>query len=130
MAGGRKPGQTDGGGRKKGTPNKKTAELIDLVNEACPGFHPIVAMAKIAHLGVIETLDIPSGKMITRLIADEHRIKCVSEVSQYLFPKRKAVEHSGGIATSGGVLLVEKVASTEEWVAQGQAARTAAASAE
>lgn len=116
MAGGRKKGQTNGAGRVKGTPNKKTQELMALVEEACPGFNPIVGMAKIAHFGVISDWDPNENVFKVRQIADDHRIKCLTDVAQYLFPKRKAVEHSGGIQTNGGVLLVEKVASQEDWL--------------
>lgn len=112
------------GGRTKGIPNKKTQDLADLIEAACPGFNPVIAMAKIAHLGTINSF-VPDEQgqyhWVTERIGTEHRAKCLTEVAQYIAPKRKAVEHSGEIATSGGVLLVEAVKSPDEWLANNQA---------
>lgn len=124
MAGGRTPGDTSGGGRTKGTPNKKTAELKELIEEVLPGFHPIVAMAKIAHMGLISRPQFDEAGNYTGQkdlpIGDEYRTRCLTEVGQYLYPKRKAVEHSGELKTSGGVLLVENVKTADRWLAEGE----------
>lgn len=72
-------------GRKKGTPNKVTVDLLERMQEVAAkrgveNFHPVVAMAEIA-------LD-PEWPM-------EIRSRMYSESSKYVAPQRKAVEHSG-----------------------------------
>lgn len=37
------------GGRKKGTPNVESKELLEMLNEKYPGYHPVMAMAEIAN---------------------------------------------------------------------------------
>jgi beta-lactamase superfamily II metal-dependent hydrolase len=49
------------------------------MEEQFPGYHPVIQMAGISQ---DETVEIG------------HRIACAKEVAQYLYPKRKAVEHS------------------------------------
>ena len=66
------------GGRKKGTPNKRTQEVIDkLADLDCD---PITGMAKIA----LDEKNPP-----------ELRGRMFSELAQYIAPKRKAIEHTG-----------------------------------
>ncbi|MEW8074140.1 MAG: hypothetical protein AB2826_27410 [Candidatus Thiodiazotropha sp.] len=79
MAKGRKTG-----GREKGTPNKDKQELIDALKEKWPDYHPVIAMAEIAH----------NEKSSSELKFQAHK-----EIAQYIEPKRKAVELSQG---SGG----------------------------
>ncbi len=66
------------GGRKKGPPNKRTQEVIDKL--AALDCDPIAGMAKIA----LDEKNTP-----------ELRGRMFSELSQYIAPKRKAIEHSG-----------------------------------
>ena len=74
MAAGKKTG-----GRKPGTPNKKTQELqMRLLNVGCD---PIEGMAMLA-------MDINNSP--------ELRGRMYAELAQYTAPKRKAVEHSRG----------------------------------
>lgn len=79
------------GGRVKGTPNKRTQDLIDLIERECPGYDPIVAMAKIAN-------DEAQDYNI--------RVQCHKEVAQYIHAKRKAIEVNGGEDSEGNVLPV------------------------
>ncbi len=66
------------GGRKKGTPNRKTQAVIDkLADLDCD---PIEGMAKIA---------------ADEKNSPELRGRMFSELAQYIAPKRKAIEHSG-----------------------------------
>lgn len=58
-------------GRKKGTPNKKTQELLTVCEEM--GFDPFRELLK---------------------KAQEGSEKCLIEACSYLYPKRKAIEHS------------------------------------
>jgi hypothetical protein len=63
------------GGRICGTPNKKTDELARKLAKL--GCDPIEGLARIA-------LD-PESK-------PELRVRCLAELAQYLYPKRKAVD--------------------------------------
>ena len=68
------------GGRQKGTPNRATQE-IEAQLEAL-GCDPIAGMAKIA---------------MSEESPPELRGRMYSELASYVFPKRKAIEHSGSI---------------------------------
>lgn len=71
---------TKTGGRVKGTPNKKTQDVIDKLKAM--GCDPIEGMANIAAQAYSEG-DLPlAGNMY-------------KELAQYVAPKRKAIEHSG-----------------------------------
>jgi hypothetical protein len=66
------------GGRTTGTPNKRTLDVIDRLQELrCD---PIEGMAKIA-------LD-PQNPV-------ELRARMFSDLAQYVAPKRRAIDHSG-----------------------------------
>jgi hypothetical protein len=67
------------GGRKSGTPNRRTGQLAD----------------QLAALG----LDVPAeiAKALPDLNA-ELRVKVLMDLMTFLFPKRKAIEHSGEVA--------------------------------
>lgn len=67
------------GGRKKGTPNKKTQSIQDKLDKH--GCDPIEGMAKIAKQAMDE------GDMSLALSA-------YKEIAQYIVPKRKAIELS------------------------------------
>ena len=70
------------GGRTSGTPNKDTAALIALLKSKYPKWDPVIAMAEIANKqGQDPMLQLQAAK----------------EVAQYIYPKRKAIEHSGEI---------------------------------
>lgn len=66
------------GGRKKGTPNKRTKEITDKL--AALDCDPIEGMAGIA---------------MDEQNAPELRGRMFAELAQYVAPKRKAIEHSG-----------------------------------
>lgn len=85
MANGRKKGSPKTGGRKKGTPNGDRKELFDLMAEKFPNYHPVIAMAEIAND--------KKNDLLIRLTAHK-------EVSKYVAPQLKAVEHSGHIDTT------------------------------
>lgn len=77
------------GGRVKGTPNKKTQDVIDRLKEL--NCDPIEGMAKIA-LQALNDDDLAlAGNMY-------------KELAQYVAPKRKAVEHTGA---DGGAIQLE-----------------------
>jgi len=68
------------GGRKKGTPNKKTKEVIERLKEL--NCDPIEGMAKIAQTALDSDDLALAGQMY-------------KELAQYVAPKRKAVEITG-----------------------------------
>jgi hypothetical protein len=80
------------GGRTAGTPNRKTQEVRELLESL--GCDPIRGMATIA-MNLDATLEL-RGRMN-------------AELAGYLYPKRKAVEHSGefGIGAAGVTIIVD-----------------------
>lgn len=66
------------GGRQKGTPNRKTQQLLDLCAEK--GLDVFGSMIEIA----------------ARAKQGPEKFDMLEKLAQYLYPKRKAVEHSGG----------------------------------
>lgn len=80
------------GGRAKGTPNKKTQELLDMVTATgCP--HPIQGMAEVA---------------VAAREADDYELaqSCYKEIAQYIVPKKRSVEHKGEIDTKQPFVIV------------------------
>ena len=65
--------KTEGSGRKKGTPNKRTLAITEIIEQS--GADPV-------------------GKLIELMRCDDKGIALAAarELCQYLFPKRKAVE--------------------------------------
>lgn len=127
-------GKGTGIGRQKGSKNKRTKELEALMEEMVPGFNPVTWMAKLAADGHDPTILEPVAGLVlilqgckgktandTRKIRQamamaeqlvgftavqlDTRVACAKEVSNYLFPKRKAVEVKG----DGGQLPVRVV---------------------
>src|SRR6266850_3764513 len=94
--GGSKPGERRGG-RQKGTINKSTASVQETLRRLkCD---PIEGMARLA-------LDDKNSA--------ELRGKMFGELAQYLWPKRKAVEHSG----PGGTPIGLSVSATDEFTSR------------
>lgn len=67
--------KTEGSGRKPGTPNKKTQDLFRICEER--GLNVFESMVELALEAV-----------------DEVKFNRLREIAQYLYPKRKAIEHS------------------------------------
>ena len=70
------------GGRKAGTPNKRTLNVIERLDEL--GCDPIEGMATIA---------LDSQNPV------ELRARMFSDLAQYVAPKRRAIDHSGSEGT-------------------------------
>ena len=81
MSRGSKPGEHRGG-RKKGTPNKSTKALQDLINAKYPNYDPIMQMVEVAN-DQTQELSV--------------RLKCAMEVAPYIHAKRKAIEVEGEV---------------------------------
>jgi len=75
---GAKPGQRNGG-RQKGTANKDKQELIEMIQEQFPGYHPLKALAAIAN---------GNGK-------DDLKIQAHKEICKYIVPQLKSIDISG-----------------------------------
>lgn len=88
------------GGRQKGTPNKKTQVIEEILeNLNCRPIEILAAVANgdplKARIGVAELEDdFLEGPVLPTL---DQRIAAAKELCQYVYPKRKAIEHSGGI---------------------------------
>ena len=121
-AAGKKGGQAGGktGGRKPGTPNKRTVELREALEELGlldEDKHPVIQMQMIAlgmvTMPVVVTEWVGEGKerKEERHVEDiplepALRVTCFKEVAQYLEAKRKAIEVSG---PDGGAVVVKMV---------------------
>lgn len=77
--GGRKPGTPKTGGRKPGTPNKESKSLLSKCESL--GVDPFDEMIKLCREGVEPGI----------------RMSALKEVCQYLYPKRKSLEHSANL---------------------------------
>ncbi len=65
------------GGRQKGTPNKKTVVLEELIQNKFPDFNPILSMIEIA---------------VSDFTPTDLQFQCLKEISGYIYPKRKPIE--------------------------------------
>lgn len=77
------------GGRSKGTPNKRTTDAQEIAERLqCDPFEVLCFFAKgdWKGLGYQQKLSIPL----------EIRAKAAAEASKYLYPQRKAMEHTTG----------------------------------
>lgn len=88
MPRGSKPGERRGG-RAKGTPNKATREVQQLLDEL--NCDPIEGMARIA---MDESVELPL------------RASMLKELAQYVAPKRKAIEHTGDALAALPVMMI------------------------
>ncbi len=68
---------TKTGGRAKGIPNKKTNDLIELINQEYEGFNPIIELIKLSKKKDIE---------------DSLRASILKDVASYIYPKRKSID--------------------------------------
>lgn len=88
------------GGRQKGTPNKDTSHINDVCKRM--GLDPIEALAyyamgKYVELGLPEFIEKQGfqGVVVKELsIPIEIRVDCLKTLVSYMYPKRKAIEHS------------------------------------
>lgn len=108
MKRGRKPGtpRSPGTGRKPGTPNRRTVELQEAIEAAGIDWqgtdNPVVRLLLIGTGRVLVPAEGPEGPVKDgngKLLMVEPPLpiqsKCLAEAAQYLFPKRKSVEHTG-----------------------------------
>jgi hypothetical protein len=78
-------------GRPKGSPNARTQDLFDITEKLdCNPFEVLILFAK----GDIEALGVSE-------ISPDLRLRAAKDACDYLFPKRKAVEHSSAASEDG-----------------------------
>lgn len=77
----------NGAGRKKGSPTKLSKEVASRLEAL--GCDPIEGMARVANDNTVEVAI---------------RVRCYAELAQYVYPKRRATEHSG---LGGGPILID-----------------------
>lgn len=77
-----------GAGRKKGTPNKSTQDLMEICEQE--GIEPFRAMVRLA----------------AKEKDEWKQFDLLKEIAQYLYPKRKAIEHSG---KDGGAIEIKEL---------------------
>lgn len=98
---GKPKGLPKSGGRPAGVPNRKTQVLVDKAEEL--GVDPFEIMLLFAK-GDWETLGYPQEKYIKSItemgsveefhVTPEARLSAAEKACQYLYAKRKAIEHS------------------------------------
>lgn len=105
MAAPNKRAKPAGSGRKKGTPNKDKTELLALVRDAVGNndYHPVVAMALVAHDTSTKRVKDPYTKKYRTQpkVPLELRCRMHQEVARYVAPQLKAIEHRAGDETKG-----------------------------
>lgn len=120
------PTRQKAGGRVKGTPNKSTEYIQRVIEEK--GFCPILTMVMIAQndwegLGYespeYERQGFQGVTFSEPVITLDHRIVATKTLISYLYPKRKAIEHSVAEGSSKIVLAyseesLKKAAQTDE----------------
>jgi len=96
---GRRPAKgerTIGAGRKKGTPNKKTVELMQVLEKHNfdPGEELIYCYRQAKQ---IFDLRKKRGNLAGALTALDRMTEVAEDIAQYVYPKKKAIEHSGEV---------------------------------
>lgn len=76
------------GGRKAGTPNRKTQEVADILAATC--CDPIERLAHICNGEKITTT--VNGTTVEVSPTVDQILRAASELAEYVYPKRKAIE--------------------------------------
>src|SRR5689334_22410659 len=76
------------GGRRKGSPVKRTAEAREIAEQL--GFHPVAFLAHVAMTGKIPNQDGPETP-----VSAEDRLDAAKAVAPYLLPKLSAQQVTG-----------------------------------
>jgi hypothetical protein len=83
-------------GRKKGTPNKKTKEFMQLLQDE--NFDPAKELIRCyREARAIFELRKRNGNLVGAMIALGQASDTAGDLAQYSYPKKKAIEHSGEI---------------------------------
>ncbi len=85
-----------GSGRKKGVPNKQTAEILEIMQKH--NFNPAEALLYCyREAEKILLYRKQHGNLSGALCAIDRMEAAAGELAQYVFPKKKAIEHSGEV---------------------------------
>lgn len=97
-------GQPKTGGRRPGSQNKAQVDLLERIRKRVrkPTWDPVIEMAAFA-------ADVTEDK--------ELRLKALREVSRYVHPTLKSIEHSGAldVGVSGVLRVPTGPANEDEW---------------
>lgn len=93
-----KPGQPKppNGGRKKGTPNRRTQELMVILEKHNfdPGEELIYCYKEFRKIFEYRKR---KGNLAGALTALEDAADTANDIAQFVYPKKKAIEHSGEV---------------------------------
>ena len=67
------------------------AGILEMLQERYPGYHPLLAIAEIAHEKVGDDVQL--------------EFNCHKTIAEYILPKLRAVEHSGAVETQRRVIV-------------------------
>ncbi len=84
-----------GCGRKKGTPNKRSQKVEEILDGL--GFCALSEMFKMWNQEVVRVKDATGRDLGYEGITEASKVKLLCEIAQYQFPKRKAIEHTGEV---------------------------------
>lgn len=113
-------GSSKTGGRKKGTPNKATQTLKEKADQfGVDPFEILLRIAKADWKGL--GYDKPTRTMLTKLGDDIEvdviepglRVTAAKAACEYIYPKRKAIDHTTGGQSLSFADLVAKVSGDE-----------------
>ena len=93
MPAGAKPGERRGG-RQKGTANKDKQELIDMIQDKYPDYHPLLAMAKIANTDIKRCVGVDEDGAAIMVTDENIKLQASKEVCKYIVPQLKSIDHS------------------------------------
>ncbi len=80
-------------------------ELKERLAEEYPGYHPVIALAHLAHSTKSEIM----------------KFQCHKEIAQYIEPKRAALSVSQDNTEGTGVLLIKQAPDRSAWIEAAQA---------
>ena len=70
---------------------KTNNRLLSMLQDKYPAYHPLIAMAELAH---------------SKNVEDGIKLNCHKEIAKYIEPQLKAVEHRGTVKSDFGILRV------------------------
>lgn len=84
-------GARENSGRPKGKPNVDKREMVAMLAEKYPDYHPILALAELAHTTTIIDKDgVKTSEPDTNM-----QFQCHKEIAKYITPQLKAIEITG-----------------------------------
>lgn len=89
------------GGRHKGTPNKHKGELLKMIQELYPDYHPLVALAKLA----MPELKLNENGVTEEVVNKQMQFLCHREIAKYVVPRPRPVGSDQEDQEDGMMLL-------------------------